>query len=215
MKSLLPCSKRDTSFPMQCCSPPWIVIRRNNPRPRISAPACAGSQIPGPDCVCTWCGRGVARQRDRTRCASPLCAVRSSAYRSCTVCCVSDLVGLPTVVLLVGMFPMPKFTWKVVPLSRSLCESIHRSRHIRASRLKNRMPLYKRTNRLATVCREWKRFATFTTRTRPYSFEPRSQLFGLHLARSQAGTTSARGYYQSRRLLLPYASRRNAPTRAG
>src|SRR5215471_10708925 len=51
--------------------------------------------------------------------------------------------------------------------------------------------------------------------TLPYSFEPRSRLFGSHLARSQAGTTSVRGCYRSRRLLLPCASRRNAPTRAG
>ena len=57
------------------------------------------------------------------------------------------------------------------------------------------------------------RFATFTTL--PYSFESRSRLFGSHLARSQAGTTSARGCYRSRRSLLPYALRRNAPTRAG
>ena len=47
------------------------------------------------------------------------------------------------------------------------------------------------------------------------SFKPRSRLFGSHLARSQAGTTSARGCYRSRRSLLPYALRRNAPTRAG
>src|SRR5215472_14956409 len=76
-----------------------------------------------------------------------------------------------------------------------------------------RRPPSIRTDRLATVCREWKGFGTFTTL--PYSFEPRSRLFGSHLARSQAGTTSARGCYRSRRLLPPYASRRNAPTRAG
>src|SRR5262249_17433173 len=58
-----------------------------------------------------------------------------------------------------------------------------------------------------------RKFATFTTL--PYSFELRSRLFGSHLTRSQAGTTSVRGCYRSRRLLLPYASRRNAPTRAG
>jgi len=40
------------------------------------------------------------------------------------------------------------------PLSRSLCDSIHRRRHSSTSRLKNRVPLYKRTDRLATVCRE-------------------------------------------------------------
>src|SRR6516162_2405156 len=57
------------------------------------------------------------------------------------------------------------------------------------------------------------RFATFTTL--PYSVEPRSRLFGSHLARSQAGTTWVHGCYRSRRLLLPYASRRNVPTRAG
>ena len=38
--------------------------------------------------------------------------------------------------------------------------------------------------------------------TLPYSFEPRSRLFGSHLGRSQAGTTSVRGCYRSRRLLL-------------
>ena len=54
--------------------------------------------------------------------------------------------------------------------------------------------------------------ATFT-RLR-ISSEQRSWLFGSHLARSQAGTTSARGCYQSRRLLLPCASRQNVPTRA-
>src|SRR5262245_20438228 len=58
-----------------------------------------------------------------------------------------------------------------------------------------------------------RKFATFTML--PYSFEPRSRLFGSHLTRSQAGTTSVRGCYRSRRLMLPYASRRNAPTRAG
>src|SRR5215813_10718715 len=57
------------------------------------------------------------------------------------------------------------------------------------------------------------RFATFITL--PFSVEPRSRLFGSHPARIQAGTTSVRGCYRSRRLLLPYASRRNAPTRAG
>jgi hypothetical protein len=57
------------------------------------------------------------------------------------------------------------------------------------------------------------RFATFTTL--PYSFEPRSRLFGSHLTRSQAGTTLVCGCYRSRRLLHPCASRRNAPTRAG
>src|SRR5262245_39807217 len=51
--------------------------------------------------------------------------------------------------------------------------------------------------------------------TLPYSFEPRSRLFGSHLARSQAGTTSVRGCCRSRRLLLPCASRQNAPTQAG
>src|SRR5215467_1319572 len=55
------------------------------------------------------------------------------------------------------------------------------------------------------------RFST----TLPCSFEPRSRLFGSHPTRRQAGTTSVRGCYRSRRLLLPYASRRNAPTRAG
>src|SRR5262249_60273966 len=55
--------------------------------------------------------------------------------------------------------------------------------------------------------------AIFTTL--PFSFELLSRLFGSHLARSQAGTTSERGCYRSRSLLLPYASRRNAPTRAG
>src|SRR5262245_14530715 len=44
--------------------------------------------------------------------------------------------------------------------------SIHRSRLIGTSRL--------------SVCREWTGFATFTTL--PYSFEPRSRLFGSHLA---------------------------------
>src|ERR1700730_12937748 len=63
--------------------------------PRIPARACTGSQIPGPACVCTRCGRAVARQRDRTCCATTLCAIRSPAYRSCSVCCVSDLVGRP------------------------------------------------------------------------------------------------------------------------
>jgi hypothetical protein len=42
--------------------------------------------------------------------------------------------------------------FRICPLSRSLCDSIHRRRH--SSRLKNRAPLYKRTDRLATVCRE-------------------------------------------------------------
>src|SRR6266446_1275024 len=32
MKSSLPCSNRETSFPMQCCRPPLIVIRRSNLR---------------------------------------------------------------------------------------------------------------------------------------------------------------------------------------
>jgi len=41
-------------------------------------------------CVCNRCGRTVARQRDRTCCATTLCAIRSPAYRSCSVCCVSD-----------------------------------------------------------------------------------------------------------------------------
>ena len=59
------------------------------------------------------------------------------------------------------------------------------------------------------------RFAAFATLSLPCSFEPRSRLFGSHLARSQAGTTSVRGCYRSQRLLLPYASRRNALTRAG
>src|SRR5262245_53423418 len=57
------------------------------------------------------------------------------------------------------------------------------------------------------------RFATFTTQ--PYSFQPRWRLFGSHLARSEAGTTSVRGCYRSRRLLLPYDSPRTAPTQAG
>src|SRR5215469_829052 len=59
------------------------------------------------------------------------------------------------------------------------------------------------------------RFAAFATLSLPCSFEPRSRLFGSHLARIQAGTTSVRGCCRSRRLLLPYASRRNAPTQAG
>src|SRR6516164_3683544 len=29
MKPPLPCSKRETSFPMQCCKPPLIIIRRS------------------------------------------------------------------------------------------------------------------------------------------------------------------------------------------
>src|SRR5262252_8829223 len=80
------------------------------------------------------------------------------------------------------------------------------------SRLTNRVPPYKEqtASRRSVENRE---VATFTTL--PHSFEPRSRLFGSHLARSQAGTTSVHGCYPSRRPLLPYASRRNAPTRAG
>ena len=58
-----------------------------------------------------------------------------------------------------------------------------------------------------------KGFVNFTTL--PFSVELRYQLFGSHLTRSRAGTTLVRGCYRSRRLLLPYASRRNVPTRAG
>ena len=63
--------------------------------PRIPSRACTDSQIPGPVSVCTRCGRAVARQHDRTCCATTFCAIRSPACRSCSVCCVSDLVSFP------------------------------------------------------------------------------------------------------------------------
>src|SRR5262244_1362568 len=85
-------------------------------------------------------------------------------------------------------------------------------RLINTSRLTNPVPPYKNRPPRDGLSRI-DRFATFTTL--PYSFEPRSRLFGSHLARSQAGTTSVRGCYRSRRPLLPYASRRNAPARVG
>src|SRR5262249_22458970 len=81
------------------------------------------------------------------------------------------------------------------------------------TQLKTRVPLYKGRIASRRFVENGKGSATFTTLA--YSFEPRSRLFGSHLARSQAGTTSARDCYRSRKLLLPYASRRNAPTRAG
>ena len=62
--------------------------------PRIPPRPFAGSQIPGPVCVWNRRGRTMARQRDRTCSPTTLCAIRSPAYRSCSVCCVSDLVGL-------------------------------------------------------------------------------------------------------------------------
>src|SRR5215470_4256186 len=84
---------------------------------------------------------------------------------------------------------------------------------VSTSRLKPRVPLYKGQTASRRSVENGKGLRPLTTL--PYSFEPRSLLFGSHLARSQAGTASARGCYRSRRLLLPYASRRNAPTRAG
>ena len=87
------------------------------------------------------------------------------------------------------------------------------SNDCQSSRLTNRVPPYKANRPPRDGLSRIERFATFTTL--PYSFEPRSRLFGSHLVRSQAGTTSVRGCYRSRRSLLPYASRRNAPTRAG
>src|SRR5690242_8861359 len=33
IKSSLPCSDRETSFPMQCCRPPLIAMRRGSPLP--------------------------------------------------------------------------------------------------------------------------------------------------------------------------------------
>ena len=61
---------------------------------RIAALACTGSEIPSPVCVCARCGCALARQRDRTACATTVCANRSLAYRCCSLCRVSDLVGL-------------------------------------------------------------------------------------------------------------------------
>src|SRR5579859_3981323 len=63
--------------------------------PRIPERACTGSQVPGPIAVCTRCGGAVACQRDRTCCATTVCAIRSPAYGNRCVCCVSDLVDLP------------------------------------------------------------------------------------------------------------------------
>src|SRR5215472_12124999 len=80
------------------------------------------------------------------------------------------------------------------------------------NRLNNRVPLHKgqTASRRSVEIRKARGFTML-----PFYVVPRSRLFGSHQARSQAGTTSVRGCYRSRRWLLPYASRRNALTRVG
>ena len=52
------------------------------------------AESPGSVSVCGGCVRAMARQRDRTCCATTLCAVRSPAYRGCSLSGVSDLASL-------------------------------------------------------------------------------------------------------------------------
>jgi hypothetical protein len=59
--------------------------------------------------------------------------------------------------------------------------SIHNCRHISASRLKNRVPLYKRTDRLATVCPEWKGFERPSLRGRGLTLLNRDRSFSDYI----------------------------------
>jgi hypothetical protein len=60
--------------------------------PRIATGISTRSNGSDPNFLCSRCGRAPARQRDRPCCETTLYAIRSPAYRICTLRCISDLV---------------------------------------------------------------------------------------------------------------------------